>query len=331
MISPARGEISIDLVTVGDIGNAGELSRDRVVGSVDYVYRIGRFEITNSQYVTFLNSVAATDTYGLYEGVDFNFAAAAAIRRTGTEGSYQYSLTDEQWRNRPVANTNLWQAMRFANWLHNGQPTGEQNATTTEDGSYTLGGYTGSDDLLRQRRNPHATWVIPTENEWYKAAYYDAKTESYFDYPTGSDQVPSNRLVEPDPGNHVNAEASGMTIGAPYFVTEVGEFENSASPYGTFDQGGNLWEWTETIVESSPGVFERIARGGSYGNDDCDITCLLASVYLDEWPGDHEFNDGTPGFRVAYVPEPSSVHMLLLAAVTVAWGLRSSPLVRAGY
>jgi formylglycine-generating enzyme required for sulfatase activity len=36
-------------------------------------------------------------------------------------------------------------------------------------------------------------------------------------------------------------------IGSPYYRMNVGEFENSDSPYGTFDQGGNIWEWNEAI------------------------------------------------------------------------------------
>ena len=37
----------------------------------------------------------------------------------------------------------------------------------------------------------------------------------------------------------------------------MGEFENSESPYGTFDQGGNLYEWNETPIDRSRGL-----RGG---------------------------------------------------------------------
>ena len=88
-------------------------------------------------------------------------------------------------------------------------------------------------------RESDATWVIPSEDEWYKAAYHknDGVTGNYFDYPTSSDNIPSHDLIDPDPGNNGNFVYQGdCTSGSNR--TEVGEFENSVSPYGTFDQGG---------------------------------------------------------------------------------------------
>jgi hypothetical protein len=81
------------------------------------------------------------------------------------------------------------------------------------------------------------------------------------DYPTGTDSVPSNDLINPDSGNNANFyDLSDYTIGSPYWRTEVGEFENSSSPYGTFDQGGNVWEWNDTITASE----RRGLRGSGY-------------------------------------------------------------------
>ena len=81
-------------------------------------------------------------------------------------------------------------------------------------------------------RKANARYVLPTEDEWYKAAYHknDGTTGNYFDYPTSSDVAPSNQLIDPDPGNNANFDTS--------VFRDVGAFENSASPYGTFDQGG---------------------------------------------------------------------------------------------
>ena len=82
---------------------------------------------------------------------------------------------------------------RFCNWLHNGQPTGTQDLTSTEDGSYFLNGAVDSAELLAIEREPDATFVIPSEDEWYKAAYHknDGATGNYWDYPTGSDDQPA--------------------------------------------------------------------------------------------------------------------------------------------
>src|SRR5262249_36788583 len=86
-------------------------------------------------------------------------------------------------------------AARFANWLHNGQPTGPQNASTTEDGAYTLNGATSSAALMAITRNAGGRWFIPTENEWYKAAYYQpaaqgGDSDSYWAYPMKTNNVP---------------------------------------------------------------------------------------------------------------------------------------------
>ena len=59
-----------------------------------------------------------------------------------------------------------------------------------------------------------------------------------------------------DPGNYATYNGDGGTagIGSPYYRTEVGEWENSDSPYGTFDQGGNLQEWNEAVIGSERGL-----------------------------------------------------------------------------
>lgn len=140
---------------------------------------------------------------------------------------------------------------------------------------------------------PDTTWVIPSEDEWYKAAYHynDGVTGNYFDYPTSSDGVPSNDLFDPDPGNNATFYNSGDTIGSPYYRTEVGAHENSDSPYGTFDQGVNVWEWNEAVIGSSRG-----SRGGSF---EIDVSYLYASYRINMNPAFENYNIG---FRVSEVP-----------------------------
>ena len=319
----ARADLTIDTVTVGNAGNVGEWSGasyggygpDRLCGAVDYTYDIGRYEVSTAEYAKFLNAVAATDTHDLYNPEMWSGIFGCKIERTGTPGSYTYSVASE-WANRPVNCISWGDAARFSNWLHNGQPGGDQDLSTTEDGSYFLDGATSIAELMDVTRAPDATWVIPTEDEWYKAAYHrnDGVTGNFFDYPTSSDVVPSNDLADPDPGNNVNCYNRGLTISAPYFRTEVGEFENSQSAYGTYDQGGNVWEWNEQKVNSTT----RSVRGGAFydGPDK-----LRASVRLERAP---TYELAAMGFRVALVPEPATLALLFAGGVTVFGGRRGT-------
>jgi sulfatase modifying factor 1 len=176
----AVANFTMETVPVGNAGNAGELSGsgadgfgpDRICGAVAYTYKIGKYEVTAGQYTAFLNAVAKTDTYGLY---DRRMADPTAnsygcnIQRDGSPGSYMYSVAADR-ANRPVNYVSWGDAARFVNWLHNGQPTGSQGLATTEDGSYYLNSAMTDAALLAVTRKANATWVIPSEDEWYKAA-----------------------------------------------------------------------------------------------------------------------------------------------------------------
>ena len=94
--------VTIDLVTVGNPGNEPDTRYETPgYGAVDYVYQIGQFEVTAGQYCEFLNAVAATDTYGLYNtGMYYPEGFGCNIKRTGPPGSYSYSVAAD-WANRP--------------------------------------------------------------------------------------------------------------------------------------------------------------------------------------------------------------------------------------
>jgi len=287
---------------------------DRICGAVAYTYKIGKFEVRTGQYCEFLNAVAKTDTYGLYNAnMDYDANPSGYgcnIKRCGTPGNYTYSVADD-WANRPVNYVSWGDSARFANWMRNGQPTGVQNASTTEDGSYYINGATSSTALLAVMRKVNATWVIPTEDEGYKSAYHknDGVTGNYWDFPMSGNTEPNNVLSNPDSGNSANfMESNRYAIGSPYYRTPVGEFENSDSPYGTFDQGGNVIEWNEAILSSA----YRGAPGGSF-----------YSSHLGEWMHaasrlafyDPTTEGGSVGFRVAYVPEPATLGLLALGGL----------------
>jgi hypothetical protein len=138
-LSASRGPAAVSIPTswVDDRGNQpatvnGFLS----IGAVSYPFRMGKTEITNAQYVQLLNAVAASDPVLLYNPSMGNQPWGGIIQN-GASGNYTYSVKS-QYANKPAAYVDIWDAERFANWMHNGQPSGAQGPSTTEDGAYTL-------------------------------------------------------------------------------------------------------------------------------------------------------------------------------------------------
>ena len=301
---------SVEFVNVSDPGNGDDATSG--FGGVDYIYGIAKYEVTTAQYTEFLNAVAVTDAYGLYSASMWSSDYGCKIERAGAPGGYSYSVAADRG-NRPVNFVNWGDATRFTNWLHNGQPTGVQDLTTTEDGAYYLNGAVSDAALLAAARKPAAKYFVPSEDEWYKAAYYDPDytpyTSIYYDYPTNTNVGPSNDVVDPDPGNNANFRFDDWTVGSPYWTTAVGEFENSDSPWGTFDQGGNVWEWNEAAISTSRGV-----RGGSFGYSHGDSRFYLLSAYRSSKTPTYE--DEFVGFRVA-TPEPATLGLLALGGLAL--------------
>ena len=249
----SQTSISLDTVFVGDDGNTQDTTG---YGAVSYDYYIGEHEVTNSEYAAFLNAVAATDTYGLWH-------QSMSIERTGSSGDYSYSVVEGQAKH-PVTRVSFYNAARFANWLMNGQPTGSQDSSTTETGFYTFSDATtiSSQGTRSASLIDGKNWVaIASEDEWYKAAYYDPTLNSgsggYYTYPTESDTAPTKSAPTSDlnSANYGGSDVVGST-------TVVGSYSGAPSPYGTFDQGGNVQEWTDSIPEES----NRAVRGGSYNS-----------------------------------------------------------------
>jgi formylglycine-generating enzyme len=311
----AQAAITIDTVAVGNPGNVADTTG---YGSVGYNYNIGKYEVTAGQYTAFLNAVAKTDTYGLYNTDMSNTSYGSGITRASGVDGYTYTVADA-FVNRPVNYVSWGDSARFANWLHNGQPTGAQGTSTTEDGAYFLNGAVTNAALMAVSRETDWKWAITSENEWYKAAYYDpnkAGGAGYWDYPTGVDQpnTPGRDMADAS-GNNANYYGTPYPIvpGTPgKYTTVVGEFQNSDSPYGTFDQGGNVWEWNEAIL---PSYYRGMRDGSSFYLSG---TLLASYRYVSYNPLPESSN---VGFRVAskaVVPEPGS---LLLWGMLAGVGL----------
>jgi hypothetical protein len=291
--APRVYAISLDWVTV-----PGGDSRDLV----DYTYRFGTYEVTNAQYAEFLNSVASrSDPNQLYKRTptaEGYCCLDQGIRRSGLEGDYSYAPIAGR-ESMPVILVSWYDALRFANWVHNGTPTGGQDAATTEDGAYTLTPQSIADHSIA--RNPHAQVFLPTWLEWWKAGYYDPATDLFFQNPNGSDA--GYGCAWP-----FYSDNCGGVVGD---LTEVGGF--GSSPLGTFDQGGNVHEWIETsFVHPTTGAPFARAQGGSWRN-----TPFGPTTFVSRSPG--SFQDAI-GIRLAMIPEPDTVAMfgcglLALAAI----------------
>ncbi|MCH8840354.1 MAG: SUMF1/EgtB/PvdO family nonheme iron enzyme [Planctomycetes bacterium] len=313
--------VEFDWAIIGNPGNAAdtEVANDGTVGygSVDYTYRISKTEVTNAQYTEFLNAVAKMDTNSLYS-TSMGSSTLGGIIRSGLPGFFTYNVkpdaagqgpggSDYAYSDKPVAFVSFFNATRFVNWLENGQPSGAQGVGTTEVGVYTIG------DGVSETRAPSASFFLPSEDEWYKAAYHDATAGTagtYFDYPTTTDFLPNNNLPDADTGNSANYGLTNASLSYP--LTDVGAYTLSQSSYGTFDQGGNAWEWTEAVID---GTF-RALRGGAWGYSPINLAAATR-VNFATLPG-MEF--GEQGFRVASIPEPST--LLLGAMATVGLLMR---------
>jgi formylglycine-generating enzyme required for sulfatase activity len=289
--------VTIDWTPVGSPGNPADTTG---FGAVGYAYEIGKYEVTNAQYAEFLNAKAASDPLGLYNA---NMGSGTGgITRSGVSGSYTYSAIAAR-ADKPVNFVSFFDALRFANWMNNGQGGGD-----TETGSYTLlGGAPTPLNAATVARNGGATIALTNENEWYKAAYYDAVSATYFDYPAGSN-TPTTCGGPAATPNRANCQ------GAVGDLTNKGSYTGSASPFGTFDQGGNVYEWNEaTIAAALRGI-----RGGSYFNGGSSLAATSRTST------NASAETSVTGLRLVTVPEPGTGLLLVLGLVALARGRRSA-------
>lgn len=261
-------EYDIDFVTVGSPGNRGANPTEApfwpawagTLGAVDHEFRIAQTNITNTQWLEFLNAYAPhyTGNQGSSSLTGF------FIFKTGTQpngnpiyqilpGAEQYTAPIE-WR----------MAARYANWLHNAKST---DAWAFENGAYdtstfgqvVIGGVTHLTDQVTH--NPDAKFWIPTTSEYAKGAYYDPNRygpgdEGYWIQPNGGD----DQLLAGPPGV---GEAAGD------WLTELGidvrSYPQTLSPWGMMDVSSTERQHTEGWIHPASGLRRQLAgsEGGS--------------------------------------------------------------------
>jgi sulfatase modifying factor 1 len=303
------GGNQMEFVTVGDPGNPGISGPAAFTGSVASTFDIGKYEVTNAQYVAFLNSVDpdGTNALNLYAsgmatgqgGILLTPAAAAGSKySTRTIGA-------ESMANRP-ANFVSWQsAGRFVNWLQNGM----SGPGTTETGAYNF-----TVDALNPPRNPGSQFWIPTGNEWFKAAFYDPATQTYSQFATRSNTAPIAEM--PVGGSNSANWQSAVTYPPSLKLAEVGSYADSYSFYGAFDMNGGLNEWLEntngTLRNLQGGTFSTLATQSALLSYSTQTTGSFGTAQS-QWQG----------FRVAAVPEPSTI-IMAMAGLTGLIGARAA-------
>lgn len=298
--------VTYPVVVVDDSGNDPDTNN---FGAVSYKFSIGKYNVTIAQYAAFLNAVAKTDAYGLYNpnmGSDLNIAG---IGRSGSSGNYVYSVLNNggDSSSRPIAYVTWFNAARFANWMANGQPEGLQDTTTTEDGAYSLKGSVSGTAVGKNVCNPNTgrslTFWIPTENEWYKAAYYSRNYQSsqpgYYLYATQSNSAPGN-VVGNTPnqmnvivGVNFSVTQAATLYSTQNYLTDVGAYSGSASYYGTFDQNGGLYQWND--LDGTPFPYRGVRGSFWFAGAQAAQSINFAAV-----TPEHAGND--VGFRLSSLP-----------------------------
>lgn len=253
-------EFSINFVDIGGAGNAA----DGTYGAVGYNYRIGQKEVTIDQ---------------------FSKARAEDVLISNGNEDYWNSLGQTVGTGAPASRVSAYEAMKFSNWLTTG-------SAITGVYQFSANGLTLLSIDRSFRNGDDLAYVLPSEDEWYKAAYYKPVNDgSYSLYANGSN----------DAGDLVHG-AGGWN----YYVSGIPSMwetgDGALEQNGTYDMMGNVFEWNESIID----VTNRVYRGGSaYAQS----LGMRSAVRAGEDPTTEIF---TTGFRVAAIPEPSSIMLICM-------------------
>lgn len=263
-------------------------------GIVNNDYRMGTYEITNDQWD--------------------RFKASLGVAVTGNP-AYAYDQSP-QWAGTDVPTNHVsWlEAAQFVNWLNTSTGHHEAYRFSGSQGSsdYTFGtwGAVEADNGWNLYRHKDAPYYLPTENEWFKAAYWNGVSMQ-----TWATKAGQSLFLGNGSNGGWNYGPNGLVEGAQPWNVGSGSQELN----GTYDMMGNVWEWTESpFSDTDYGTNAyRAMRGGSYGT----YPSYLSSLDRDNNYGNYpwvEHVDGSFGFRIASdVPEPFTFSLLALGGLAV--------------
>jgi formylglycine-generating enzyme required for sulfatase activity len=276
-------QFTIDFVPI-----SGATNPTSGFGIVRNDYRMGTYEITNAQWDKFVAS------YGVPTG-----SPANAYDQNST-------LTGA---NVPINNVSWYEAAQFVNWLNTstGHPaaynfTGAPGGVDYALGVWSAGEAAGGTNLYR---NKNAYYFLPTENEWVKAAYWNGTSKQNYATKAG-ESLTQGHGTSKTGWNYYDGVDYSTSPAGPWVVGNGSQELN-----GTYDMMGNIWEWMESpYTDTSYGTSSmRGLRGGSWGNTQYGF---VSSARFNDLPAS-ESSSG--GFRVASVPEASSLVMLVCGAI----------------
>jgi len=308
----------IESVPILDPNNKAD--RETGLGAVKDPFCMGKYKITAQQYIEFLNAVAKKkDPYELFDERMEHDPAVSCIKRViDNKGLFSYQAISGR-EDFPITYVDLFCCLRFCNWLSHGSPSDAEGSEITETGAYTIE-ITGSDhEEVTIEASAGSSYFLPTEDQWYKAAYYhhhpekiisydpespipsvqDSDSFLYWNYPTQTMSEPWNGLgSSSEAANYCRKNQwwySKYTTGGEPFLTPVGFFKNTPGPYGTFDMGGDVSEWTYSLndIERSSGISKCFVRGGSWASGAGE---LHRSKHT---PLEITTRNNTTGFRIA--------------------------------
>ncbi|MCE2812115.1 MAG: SUMF1/EgtB/PvdO family nonheme iron enzyme [Planctomycetaceae bacterium] len=283
-------QFNMEFVTIGNPGNAADTTgKPNPAGAVGYTYGIGKFEVRRDMITKFNASQSLQITLG-----DLSFY--------GGNGP-----------NKPITGVSWNAAARFVNWLNTSSGGFAAYKFTTAGVDDNIALWDVSDTLDYDASNPYrskrTTYVLPSYNEWYKAAYY-SPSGFYYDYPNGSNTRPTAVTSGTTADTAVYTQLGEASPIGPADVDQAG----GLSPYGVMGLGGNVWEWEETSADlaNSSGSSFRGFRGCAWVDTLLDPTDLSSSSRYNTIPNYVNYYSGI-GFRVASlspssppaVPEPS--------------------------